>query len=135
MQMLVHEGVHVLPLLYTEQCLSPLKHKLYQGLVTRIFRLVLHHGKAEPAVMTTPVSFPSEPTGGKIHQPESQICFMDVAAGISVVLCLFSQDEWRWRCCSTCLCVVFALSVYDVFILLILLSLILYSRVSSYLVS
>lgn len=34
--------------------------------------------------MTLLVSFASDPTGGEIHQPESQSCCMVVAAGISL---------------------------------------------------
>lgn len=39
--------------------------------------------KRERAVMTTLISFPSEPRGEKTHQSESQSCSVVVAAGIS----------------------------------------------------
>lgn len=84
--------------------------------MTGIFSLTLcleqERGRA---VRTTPGSFPSEPSGGKIHQPESQINCMDAAAGVLFAFCWCSHSERLMEMLQS-VCVVFHVNVcYFVF--------------------
>ena len=105
MSMLSHEGIHIRLVLMTEQCpiFLQISH-FHESLISREAKTEMLSGispgntlgkeRERAVMMTTLGSFPPEPRGEEIHQPESQRYCMVAAAGISFAVCRSSQDEW-----------------------------------------